>query len=144
MSVESVPGIHARGLMGALLPPVMGSIVEHRVGGAVRRRIYLSGDTLTGPHLDQVRVRHPDLDVVVMHLGGTRVLFHTVTMDGVQGVDFLRRIRPASAIPVHYDDYRVFRSPLKEFLSELDRSMLAVPVRTPGRGETVTLDDLRA
>lgn len=143
VSVESVPGIHARGVMGALLPPVMGSIVEHRVGDVVRRRVYISGDTLTGPHLDQIRVRHPDIDVVVMHLGGTRVLFHTVTMDGVQGVDFLRRVRPASAIPVHYDDYRVFRSPLQDFVSELGRSGLTVPLRTPGRGETVALDDLR-
>ena len=142
VSVESVPGIHARGLMGALLPPVMGSVVEHRVGGVVRRRVYISGDTLTGPHLDQIRIRHPDIDVVVMHLGGTRVLFHTVTMDGVQGVDFLRRVRPASAIPVHYDDYRVFRSPLQDFLSEMGRSGLTVPLRMPGRGETVALDDL--
>jgi L-ascorbate metabolism protein UlaG (beta-lactamase superfamily) len=128
--------------MGALLPPVMGSVVEHRVGGVVRRRVYMSGDTLTGPHLDQIRIRHPDIDVVVMHLGGTRVLFHTVTMDGVQGVDFLRRVRPASAIPVHYDDYRVFRSPLQDFLSEMGRSGLTVPLRMPGRGETVALDGL--
>ena len=78
-----------------------------------------------------------------MHLGGTRVLFHTVTMDGVQGVDFLRRVRPASAIPVHYDDYRVFRSPLQDFVTELGRSGLTVPLRTPGRGEAVALDDLR-
>ena len=95
VTVESVPGVHARGLMGALLPPVMGSMLEHRVAGEVRRRVYVSGDTLTGPHLDEVRDRHPDIDVVLMHLGGTRVLFHTVTMDGVQGVDFLRRVRPA-------------------------------------------------
>ena len=54
-----------------------------------------------------------------MHLGGTRVLFHTVTMDAEQGVDFLRRVQPARALPVHYDDYRVFRSPLQDFLSEL-------------------------
>jgi hypothetical protein len=57
-------------------------------------------------------------------------------------VDFLRRVRPASAIPVHYDDYRVFRSPLQDFLSEMGRSGLTVPLRTPGRGETVALDDL--
>ena len=140
LTVESVPGIHARGLMGALLPPVMGSIVEHRVAGEVRRRLYVSGDTLTGTHLDEIHRRHPDIDLAVVHLGGTRVLFHTVTMDAEQGVDFLRRVQPARALPVHYDDYRVFRSPLQDFLTELGRSGLAVPVRTPGRGETVDLD----
>jgi L-ascorbate metabolism protein UlaG (beta-lactamase superfamily) len=140
LSVESVPGIHARGLMGALLPPVMGSVVEHRVDGQVTRRVYISGDTLTGPHVDEIRRRHPDIDVAVVHLGGTRVLFHTVTMDAVQGVDFLHRVRPARAVPVHYDDYRVFRSPLQDFLTELRGSDLSIPVRTPGRGETVDLD----
>jgi L-ascorbate metabolism protein UlaG (beta-lactamase superfamily) len=140
LTVESVPGIHARGLMGALLPPVMGSIVEHRVSGEVRRRLYVSGDTLTGTHLDEIHRRHPDIDLAVVHLGGTRVLFHTVTMDAEQGVDFLRRVQPARALPVHYDDYRVFRSPLQDFLTELRRSGLPVPVRTPQRGETVDLD----
>src|SRR5205085_1688170 len=115
LRIESLPGIHGRGVMAPLLPPVMGSLLEHRVDGEVRRRIYLSGDTLTGDHLDEIARRHPDLDVAVMHLGGTRVLFHTVTMDGEQGVDFLRRVRPKQAVPVHYDDYRVFRSPLADF-----------------------------
>ena len=36
--------------------------------------------------------RHPDVDAAVVHLGGTRVLLHTVTMDDVQGVDALRRL----------------------------------------------------
>jgi L-ascorbate metabolism protein UlaG (beta-lactamase superfamily) len=140
LTVESVPGIHARGLMRALLPPVMGSIVVHRVAGEVRRRLYVSGDTLTGTHLDEIHRRHPDIDLAVVHLGGTRVLFHTVTMDAPQGVDFLRRVQPARALPVHYDDYRVFRSPLQDFVTELARSGLPVPIRTPARGETVDLD----
>src|SRR3954452_15268295 len=37
-------------------------------------------------------------------------------MDAAQGLDLLRRV-PRMAVPVHYDDYRVFRSPLSEFLS---------------------------
>lgn len=109
--ITSLPGIHARGALRRLLPPVMGSMLEHKIEGRVRRRIYLSGDTLDGSHLDVVAQRFPDIDVAVVHLGGTRVLARTVTMDGAQGVLFLRRIGPAVAVPVHYDDYRVFRSP---------------------------------
>src|SRR4051794_2122942 len=45
LRIESVPGIHARGLMGRLLPPVMGAVLEHSTGGQVGRRVYLSGDT---------------------------------------------------------------------------------------------------
>ena len=140
LTIEALPGIHARGLMGALLPPVMGSLLEHRVAGEVRRRVYLSGDTLTGDHLDEVARRHPDIDLAVVHLGGTRVLFHTVTMDDEQGVDLLRRVQPGRAVPVHHDDYRVFRSPLAAFEERCRREGFADLVQTVRRGETVTLD----
>jgi L-ascorbate metabolism protein UlaG (beta-lactamase superfamily) len=139
LTVESLPGIHARGVMGALLPPVMGSLLEHRVGGEVVRRLYLSGDTLTGDHLDEIARRHPDIDVAVVHLGGTRVLLHTVTMDAAQGVDFLRRVQPRQAVPVHHDDYGVFRSTLADFESAAARAGFAERVRPVARGETVDL-----
>ncbi|TDD18003.1 MBL fold metallo-hydrolase [Kribbella turkmenica] len=140
LTVESLPGIHARGMMAKLLPPVMGSLLIHRVAGEVRRRVYLSGDTLTGDHLDQIRERHREIDVAVVHLGGTRILFATVTMDDVQGLDFLERIRPRLAVPVHYDDYRVFRSPLSDFLDRVAASPSGWQVSAPARGETIILD----
>lgn len=120
--VTAVPGIHARGAMRTLLPPVMGSVIEHCVGDEVQHRVYVSGDTLTGDHLDAVRRRFPDIDTAVVHLGGTRVLFHTVTMDAVQGVDFLDRVRPVQTVPVHYNDYGVFRSPLADFVLRARRA----------------------
>ena len=124
--ITAVPGIHARGLLRSVLPPVMGSVIEHRLDGKVQHRLYVSGDTLTGSHLDEVRRRFPDIDTAVVHLGGTRVLFHTVTMDAEQGVDFLDRVQPRQAIPVHHSDYGVFRSPLADF------------VLAAGRGEHCT------
>jgi L-ascorbate metabolism protein UlaG (beta-lactamase superfamily) len=141
LTVESLPAVHAYGVLGKLLPPVMGSLLVHRVAGAVRRRVYLSGDTLTGEHLDEIRERHPEIDTAVVHLGGTRLLFWTVTMDANQGVDFLQRIRPHLAIPVHYDDYRVFRSPLSEFLSAMKRDLSGQLLKAPARGETVLLGE---
>ncbi len=140
LGVESLPAVHARGALGRVLPPVMGSLLEHRVGGVVRRRLYLSGDTLTGAHLDAIRERHPDVDVAVLHLGGTRVLFSTVTMDDVQGVDALRRLRPRAAVPVHHDDYRVFRSPLSHFVQRAADEGLGHLLRVPLRGRTIPLD----
>jgi L-ascorbate metabolism protein UlaG (beta-lactamase superfamily) len=139
LRIVSLPGIHARGLLGPVLPPVMGSMLEHTVDGHVRIRVYLSGDTLDGTHLDAVRERFPDIDVAVVHLGGTRVLAHMVTMDDVQGVRFLRRIQPSVAVPVHYDDYRIFRSPLQRFVDRAGSSALATDVRVVGRGDTVAL-----
>jgi L-ascorbate metabolism protein UlaG (beta-lactamase superfamily) len=142
LTIHALPAIHARGLMGALLPPVMGSLLEHRVSGEVHHRLYISGDTLTGEHISEIGRRHPDIDTVVVHLGGTRVLMHTVTMDGVQGVDFLRRSQPRQAIPVHYDDYKVFRSPMSSFMAEVKRAGLPCTIRVPQRGETLSLDEL--
>jgi L-ascorbate metabolism protein UlaG (beta-lactamase superfamily) len=140
LRVVSLPGIHARGMMGRLLPPVMGSMLEHSVAGAVRRRVYVSGDTLDGDHLNEIRDRFPRIDVAVVHLGGTRVLAHTVTMDGEQGVRLLRRIGPIAAVPVHFDDYPIFRSPLADFLTAAAGAGLATEVRPVGRGDTVTLE----
>jgi L-ascorbate metabolism protein UlaG (beta-lactamase superfamily) len=139
LTVEALPGIHARGVLGALLPPVMGSLLVHRVDGTVRRRIYLIGDTLTGDHLDEIHERHPTIDAAVVHLGGTRILFHTVTMDAAQGLDFLRRIRPELAVPVHYDDYPVFKSPLSDFLDLAGKDPESWQISAPARGETVDL-----
>ena len=42
-------------------------------------------------------------------------------------------------VPVHYDDYRVQRSPLSDFLEESTRAGLSRVVRRVGRGETVPL-----
>ncbi len=143
LRITSLPAIHARGVMRALLPPVMGALLEHRVGGQTRRRVYISGDTLDGDHINEVARRHPDIDTAVVHLGGTRVLFHTVTMDAVQGVEFLRRVNPREMVPVHHDDYGVFRSPLSDFLAMAAKSGLSTDVRQVGRGETIPLGTIK-
>ncbi|WP_330473721.1 MBL fold metallo-hydrolase [Terrabacter sp. C0L_2] len=140
LTITSVPAIHARGLLRAALPPVMGSVVEHRVAGRLRHRLYVSGDTLTGSHLDGIRSRFPDIDTAVVHLGGTRILMHTVTMDADQGVDFVRRTSPRQAVPVHHSDYGVFRSPLRDFLRATDDAGLRV-IRPVGPGERLDLTD---
>lgn len=140
LSLTSVPAVHARGLMGRLLPPVMGTVLEHAVDGELRRRVYVSGDTLTGDHVDDVRERVGSIDTAIVHLGGTRVLFHTVTMDAAQGVDFLQRVQPTErAIAVHFDDYPVFRSPVSRWHHDASRAGFADVVVVPKPGETVTL-----
>lgn len=140
LRVTSVPAIHARGVLGKMLPPVMGTVLEHVVDDEVRRCVYVSGDTLTGAHIDEVRARFPHIDAAVVHLGGTRVLLRTVTMDGRMGVDFVERCRPAVVVPVHHDDYTVFRSPLSDFVARAGAADLPATLRCPARGEVVSLD----
>jgi len=139
LRVVSLPGIHARGALRKVLPPVMGTLLEHSVDGRLGRRIYLSGDTLTGDHLDEIRSRYHPIDVAVVHLGGTRVLAHMVTMDGHQGVDFMQRVQPLTAVPIHHDDYRIFRSPVTDFLGLAANAGIGEKIRVVGRGETIEL-----
>jgi L-ascorbate metabolism protein UlaG (beta-lactamase superfamily) len=138
LSVTALPGHHAHGLLERLLPPVMGSLLEFGDGSGRRRRLYITGDTLYDADLRAIGERFPDIDLAILHLGGTRILrLFLVTMDGRQGVDLLELIRPAAAIPVHYDDYSVFRSPLSDFEAELERRRPAVRVHRLPRGETL-------
>jgi L-ascorbate metabolism protein UlaG (beta-lactamase superfamily) len=68
------------------------------------------------------------------------VLLRTVTMDGRMGVDFVERTRPRVVVPVHHDDYTVFRSPLGDFVERADAAGLAERLRCPERGGVVSLD----
>lgn len=109
--VTAVPGQHAPGPLQRVFPPVMGTVLE--VDGF---RVYVTGDTLCYPWLREVAERRGPIDAMVIHLGGTRALGVLVTMDAGQGVDLVEMIEPAVTVPVHHDDYTVFRSPLQEFL----------------------------
>lgn len=139
LRITSVPGTHGPGIVGRLLPPVMGSVIEHVHDGTVGLRLYISGDTLFRPTLSEVREQFPDLDAMVIHLGGTRVLGLLLTMDDRQGADLVDLVRPSVTVPIHHDDYTVFHSPLSDFLAEVRRRGLPGEVRTVERGGSVTL-----
>ncbi len=62
----------------------------------------------------------------------------TVTMDGRQGADLLEIVGPRTTVPVHYDDYGVFRSPLSDFVAEAERRGLT-GVQVVERGGSMSL-----
>ena len=135
--ITACPGRHGPGVSDLVLPDVMGSVLEFAPQGPeVTRRLYVSGDTLVYEDLHEIPRRHPDLDVGLLHLGGTKVLGVMVTMDAEQGVEAMRIINPRLTLPVHYDDYDVFTSGLEEFLAEVDRAGLSDRVVGWGRGDT--------
>ena len=139
LRTTSVPGQHAPGPLRHVLPPVMGTVLELEAPGTPTFRVYLSGDTLYRPRLREIVDRCGPLDAAVLHLGGTRVLGVTVTMDGAQGADLVELLRPALTVPVHFDDYPVFRSPRSDFEAEWTRRGLPGTLRLVGRGEVVDL-----
>lgn len=141
LTVTSLPARHAPGPAQFLLPPVMGSMLDFtHPDGRLDLRLHLSGDTLVDPMLCEIPVRFPGIDVALVHLGGTKLLGTLlVTMDGTQGARWVRLIDPRMAVPIHYDDYTVFSSPLSDFRRAVDRAGLTDRVRYVGRGETFPL-----
>jgi len=51
-----------------------------------------------------------------------------VTMDAKQGIELIRLINPELTIPIHYDDYDVFLSPLLDFKKAVDEAGLSSKV----------------
>ncbi|NEA23916.1 MBL fold metallo-hydrolase [Actinomadura bangladeshensis] len=123
LRITSMPGRHAPGPARMLLPPVMGSLLEFGPAtGEVQYRLYITGDTLMYDEIHQIARRNRNIDLAILHLGGTKLPGGLiVTMDGVQGADLFETIRPGRAVPVHYNDYSVFSSPLDEFRREMER-----------------------
>lgn len=140
LTVTAAPGIHAPRPASRLLPQVMGSVLEFRgADGRVSRRVYVTGDTLAYGRLEEVAERFPDVDLAVVHLGGTRIFGVLATMNAEQGREVVELIDPDAAIPIHYDDYTVFQSPLADFKREVERAGLDDTVSYVGRGETYAL-----
>ena len=140
LTVTAMPGRHGPAGVAALLPPVMGSILDFAGASEDQRyRMYISGDTLVHDDIALIPHRFPAIDLAVLHLGGTRILkMIKVTMDGQDGVDMIRIIAPAHAIPIHYNDYDVFKSPLPEFVQAVRTAGLEKQVTYLKHGETYT------
>ena len=81
----------------------------------------------------------------ILHLGGTRLpagwlpFGLTVTMDARQGVGVFEALKLPKMIPVHFDDYTAFASPLADFKREMERRGWGDRIIEIGRGKSVTL-----
>ncbi|MCM4080231.1 MBL fold metallo-hydrolase [Paractinoplanes hotanensis] len=124
LRVTAAPGRHGPGLADRLLPEVMGSVVELEVDGRLALRVYITGDTLMHDALEQVPRRFGEVDAMLIHLGGTRLLGMLLTMDDRQGADLTSLIRPGLTVPIHYDDYQVMKSPLSDFVTRAEQQGL--------------------
>jgi L-ascorbate metabolism protein UlaG (beta-lactamase superfamily) len=138
LRVTAVPGRHGPGLADVLLPDVMGSVVEFELAGQRGLTLYITGDTLYMARLAEIPRRFGPIDAMLIHLGGTRVLGLLVTMDDRQGTRLTDLIGAGRTIPIHYDDYRVMKSPLSHFLDRSRREAVR-GVQPITRGETVDL-----
>jgi L-ascorbate metabolism protein UlaG (beta-lactamase superfamily) len=63
-----------------------------------------------------------------------------LTMDAKQGIEAIRIVAPRKAIPIHYNDYLVFKSPLEEFVEAVRAARLEERVDYIRHGETYTFN----
>ena len=101
LTITSVPARHAPGPLALMLPPVMGSVLDWRPvdANAPTMRLYVSGDTLLRDELREIAQRFPEIDLALLHLGGTRIFGVLLTMDARQGVEAIRWIPAAAGHP---------------------------------------------
>jgi len=138
LRITAAPGRHGKAGMQALLPSVMGSVLDFGPNPATPSyRMYISGDTLIYDDLKNIPQRFPGVDLALLHLGGTRILgVFKVTMDGADGVKLLQIVQPRHAIPIHYNDYDVFKSPLADFARAVKAAGLESRVSYLAHGAT--------
>lgn len=146
IKVTGMPGKHVPpGVLGTLndlmnaVPPTNGWMIElgYKNEEAEKEqfkcgyRIYISGDTLLVDDLKEIphRYANQNIDLMLIHLGGTTIPSPSVpllmvTMDAEQGLKLVQLINPDLTIPVHYDDYDVFLSPLDDFKKKMEEAGL--------------------
>lgn len=138
LTITATPGRHGPPVVSFALPDVMGSVLEFEAN-VPAPRIYISGDTLMYDDIEEIPRRFPDLDYGLLHLGGTQVMGVMVTMNDEHGVRLMQAVNPGTVVPIHYDDYDVFKSPLADFVAAAESAGWADRVRVIERGETLSL-----
>lgn len=141
LTITAMPGTHAPGILSKALPPVMGSMLEFRPDGErTLLRLYITGDTLVYDKLKAIPERYPHIDIALLHLGGTKILGILLTMDAEQGVEAVKLFDADTSIPIHYNDYEVFRSPRADFEDAIAEAGLEDRVAYLDHGDTYAFE----
>ena len=64
-------------------------------------------------------------------------------MNAKEGVKMLQLVAPHHAIPIHYNDYDVFKSPLSDFQKAVQEAGLAEKVTYLKHGETYRFEPVK-
>ncbi|GAA3040251.1 MBL fold metallo-hydrolase [Actinokineospora globicatena] len=125
-------------------PPLSTPIVGDVVGFAlawpdqVHGALWCTGDTVPHRGLRQV-ARRVDVGTVLLHLGGVRFPLTgpiRYSMTARQAARLCGRIRPRTAIPVHYEGWQHFREPPET----VERALADLPgIRWAPLGEPITV-----
>ena len=154
LQITAMPGRHGPFPIAMFLPKVMGSMLDFKRKGDRNGsnnndnshnsnqllRIYITGDTMVFDDIQEIPKRYPNVDLALLHLGGTTIMGIVLTMDANEGLEMLNIINPKKAIPIHYNDYDVFKSPIEDFQAKVKEAGIEDHVFYLRHGETYTFD----
>jgi L-ascorbate metabolism protein UlaG (beta-lactamase superfamily) len=139
LSITAMPAKHAaEESVNELLMPVNGHMLDFSHNDEHLYRLYITGDTMLVDSLEDIPRRYPDIDLGLIHTGGTTFLVTVVTMTGEQGVKAVEITKPRTAIPIHYNDFSVFLSGLDDFKEAAQASTTSTAFVYLAHGETYT------
>lgn len=139
VNITAMPGKHSTDdAVNELLMPVNGHLLDFGRSGGHLYRLYITGDTMLIDSLEDIPRRFPDIDLGLIHTGGTTFLLTVVTMTGEQGVRAAEITKPRTAIPIHYNDFSVFLSGLDDFKEAARASSTTTKFVYLAHGETYT------
>lgn len=137
LNITAMPAQHATDdAVNALLMPVNGHMLDFSRDSDHLYRLYITGDTMLVDSLADIPRRYPDIDLGLIHAGGTTFLVTVVTMTGEQAVKAVEITKPRTAIPIHYNDFSVFRSGLDDFKRAAQTSTARTDFVFLAHGET--------
>lgn len=97
LTITATPGRHGPFPISIFLPQVMGSILDFQnINRSDLLRIYITGDTMIFNDIKDISKRFPNVDIALLHLGGTTIMGIMVTMDAKQGINMFKLIDPKS------------------------------------------------
>lgn len=134
LTITATPARHGPRFSRPIAGKVIGFAV-HR-DGQDAAALWMSGDSVLFDGLREVAQRFP-VEVALLHVGGVRFWFTgpvRFTMTAAEAVELIRLMRPAVAVPVHYEGWTHFREPESVLRQELSNSDVADRIRwlTPG------------
>jgi L-ascorbate metabolism protein UlaG (beta-lactamase superfamily) len=139
LQITAMPARHAtEEAVNEMLMPVNGHLLDFRRDGDQLYRLYITGDTMLVDSLEDIPRRYPDIDLGLIHTGGTTFLITVVTMTGEQGVKAVEITKPRTAIPIHYNDFSVFLSGLDDFKAAAHASTANTEFVYLAHGDTYT------
>ena len=153
LQITATPGRHGPFPVAMFLPKVMGSILDFKRKGDRNDsnststsnsnqlfRIYITGDTTVFDDIKEIPKRYPNIDLALLHLGGTTIMGIMLTMDAKEGLEMFNIVNPKKAIPIHYNDYDVFKSTIEDFQTKVKDAGIEDRVFYLNHGETYTFE----